>query len=222
MKKFVLAIMMAFVIALGFTGCGGETLNPNHWDFTDEDDKFRNIQNQINELNAAIAALQEQLDSLKGGAGDNVVVIDEETINNIINNITELQGQVEDLQEQLAALEGRVEGNEDAIAELEGKCNEVLDAIDVINGRLDAIEAALEDLNSGGGGEHGPGSLVFTGTGAPGTISGAIAGDFYIDLEYVNGFGYDMYLFNGEEWVLFGYIKKADPTSTTLKVERAA
>jgi predicted nuclease with TOPRIM domain len=213
-----LALTFVALVAFVFIGCGGggSGVFDWGWDFTNNDAQF-------NDINKRLLDLETRFDELTKYQlpGDNTVVIDQETLNQILTDISDLKDQVGVLEGQLDDLKTEVGDINDRLTALEAKCANIESAIGAINGRLDAIEAAIADLKNG----EPPaqrGVALFTGFGEPGDV-GAKVGDFYIDLNYDNGYGYDMYVFTSEGWHLFGYIKTvepSDPPANPLSVQR--
>jgi len=206
MKKIVSVLMLVFALILGGCGAGG--------DFVNEDYKFENLNSQISNLQTQIDGLQTQLAGLDNVSGDNVVVIDETTINNITNQIAQLQDDLDALELQIGADNNKQVSVEQTLINLAADIKTLKEEI----ARLDGLIGDLECYEDTGREAGGP-AYVFSGAGEPGAIEGARAGDFYISTTriYNGDFGYVVYLyvvtpaaegvpaFSG--WVEFGQIK---------------
>ena len=196
MKKIVSVLMLVFALILGGCGAGG--------DFVNEDYKFENLNSQISNLQTQINGLQTQLNAIDPGASD-------ETIAAINKLIAALQTQVNDLTAELNALKTQVATDnvtiDERLTKLEKDCFDTGKLLDSLEERVADLEDDIEGIIKTG---RVPGvSYMFTGFAAgskPADVTGAVLGDFYLDLDTATGNRHYLWIFNGTDWQVFGYI----------------
>jgi len=226
MKKFVTALLLGVALIFGVVGCHG----PESLDLLAESNDHNSVtQTQLTDLQKQIDALKEQLAALVA-AGDNVVVIDNSTINNINAQIADLTEQLAKLQAEFDALKDQVGTDnvtiDNRLTVLEGDVAALNQAIIDINKEIKNLWTAIEDLPGSDRPAGGP-AYVFSGAGAPSEGLDAREGDFFISTTNVSGrhgFGYIIYLYTSDGWIEFGLIKvgsgDAVDTASPTRIQR--